>query len=145
MNQLTQLHSIYVPVVWIDFFRFFFGWRDEEIAQWAKPYEADLLNEDSLIHHDSLLKHVVGLLIPNAILADEAWSGADKVLLCSRLGRAIAGEGTTQDPNANFDWESASDRVNLVLSEYGVSLADVNKRFRRFDSLGRFVPVEVEE
>jgi hypothetical protein len=102
------------------------------------------LDEDSLMYHDSLLEPVVGLLIPDAILTNETWSGLDKTRLSGRIGRAVAGEGATKDPTPGYDWDSAARRVDLVLSEHGLSVADINKTFRRFDSLGEFVPVEDE-
>lgn len=141
MEHLIVLANTHVPILWVEFFRFFFGWPDEQIARWAKPYEEDLLDPESYLYHDSLLKPIVGLLIPTPLLRNEDLSGVDKINLAALIGNAVAGENATKDPIPGWDWEAAAARVDRVLSAYGYTTSDIDKTFRRYDSSGDFVPV----
>lgn len=145
MSHLVRLGNTQVPILWLEFFRFFFRWSDERIAQWTTLYEADLVDVDSCIYHDSLLRPIVGLLIPNAVLRDPRLSGIDKVHLAARIGNAIAGENAIRDPTPGWDWEGAGERVDAILSEYGCSRDDIDTTFRRYDSFGIFVPVDIDD
>ena len=99
------------------------GWPEARVMQWAAQYDAELDGLPTFFYHESPIWYISSLLVPEFLRTRlHAYEYQD---LLSELQHAIEGSdpfGVTDD---SYDWDRAKERIEALLREYGVTLADV--------------------
>ncbi len=122
IEDISDLTSSKYVRFWTRSLSEFFGWSEHATCEWAERLRRQITHPDTY-RHAHPAHFVPHLLLPQEALVSGPFKAAP---ICSDVERAIA--GSCNWASDNFDHRAAKKRVELLLSQYGMNMPEVDEQ-----------------
>ena len=117
----TEMGRIYWRF-WHAGLRGLLGWSDERISQWAERFRHPLNDA-----HSPLFNYTAANIMAQVLIADELRqriSNEGRLDLEKKIEDALNKPDAFPEEAKNYDWQSARERIQRILREYGNNLPE---------------------
>ena len=104
---------------WVHAFEAIFGWDIARVQEFCQRWENHLNTGDGMFYHENPMYYVAAEIVDHV---EPPIIGARRNRLTREIQFAIENGDINLERNANFDWDSAAKRVELVLKRHNIPM-----------------------
>ncbi len=115
IDDITNKQGRLYVRVWINALSVFLGWPRTKTLRWAEKWADSLNDEHDLLFHETPIKWIANLLIPQSIR--DQLPGDQLVYVHQIICAAVHREDSLSDVRPHFNWKLAKVRVDAAMRD----------------------------